>query len=128
MEYKRKEGFRLVFSDGIPGTFNIIKIGERYVQSKPGEVMIHDLSLKGAKVSTSLGLPAQKEQMQIELHFTVYEQPFIVRGSMAWKREEHSRYFYGVSFDEESYSVTDLFEDLKQYARKRKELEHGSRE
>ncbi|MFT9848707.1 PilZ domain-containing protein [Aneurinibacillus sp. REN35] len=128
MEYKRKEGFRLVFSDGIVGTFNIIKIGDRYVHSKPGEVRIHDLSLKGAKVSTSLALPAQKEQMQIELHFTVYEQPFVVRGSMAWKREEQGRYYYGVSFDEESYSASDLFEELKLYARKRKELKSEAEE
>lgn len=121
MEYKRKEGFRLEFPEGLPGTFNIIKVGEQYVSSKPGAVIIHDISLRGAKVSTPLALPFQKERMQIELHFGINAQLFAVRGSMVWKRQEGSRYFYGVFFDEESYSSDDLFEELKHYARERNE-------
>lgn len=122
MRYRRNEGFRIEFNSPVNATFQI-KCSDNHDQSlddEKGKIFIHDMSLKGAKLSTST--PAQLKNIgdRIKIHFTLNEETFSLEGTIVWKREINKKWFYGLSFNEESYSQRELYDELKTFVHNNK--------
>ncbi|BAU29668.1 PilZ domain-containing protein [Aneurinibacillus soli] len=115
MQYKRQEGFRLAFPDGLAGTFRILRLEEKNVNSREGDALIHDISPKGAKFSTALDLPLYRGELEVSLHFTLYHEPFDIRGILKWQQEKMGRQVYGMTFLADSYRESELLSELKEY-------------
>lgn len=115
MQYKRKEGFRLAFPDGLVGTFRILRLEEKNVNSREGEALIHDISPKGAKFSTALVLPLYRGELEVSLCFTLRHEPFDIRGILKWQQEKMGRQVYGMTFLADSYRESELLDELKEY-------------
>ncbi len=88
MRFKRQEPFRYQFGQPIPCTFRITRIGEREVETDKGAAEIHDISPRGIRMETKLNLPidSAKGEMEVELQFTIVDQPMNVRGVVIWKK------------------------------------------
>ena len=117
MQYKRQEGFRLTFPDGLPGTFRILRLEKQQINSREGEVLIQDISPKGAKFSTALVLPLYRGELEISLRFTLHHEPFDIHGILKWQREKMGRQVYGMTFLADSYDEAELLSELKEYRR-----------
>jgi hypothetical protein len=116
--YKRNEGFRLTFKDPIPGTFLILMIQGKSAGENKGILRIIDMSLKGAKVFSTLQLPTPNTQIKMET--TINEQPITIDGELIWNKQVNNGHTYGVSFDPHSYSEQQLLSELKSYVAKTK--------
>lgn len=111
--YKRNEGFRLTFKNPVPGTFLILMIQGKSAGANKGILTIIDMSLKGAKVFSTLQLPTPNTQIKIETKLN--DQPLTIDGELIWSRKTSTGYTYGVSFDPHSYSEQQLLSQLKAY-------------
>lgn len=111
--YKRNEGFRLTFKNPIPGVFLILTIQGKSAGDNKGILTIIDMSLKGAKVFSTLQLPTPNTQIKMES--TINDQPITIDGELIWSRKNSTGYTYGVSFDTNSYSEQQLLSELKTY-------------
>ncbi|MBE4907531.1 PilZ domain-containing protein [Bacillus luteolus] len=112
--YKRNEGFRLSFKNPIPATFLILMMQGKSAGANKGMLTIIDMSLKGAKVFSTLQLPTPNTQIKIDI--TINEQPLVIEGELVWSKKVSTGYTYGVSFDPHSYSEQQLLSELKTYA------------
>ncbi|QOR68178.1 PilZ domain-containing protein [Cytobacillus suaedae] len=111
--YKRNEGFRLTFENPVPGTFIILMMQGKSAGANKGTLTIIDMSLKGAKVFSTLQLPTPNTQIKIET--TITDQPLSIEGELIWSRKSSTGYTYGVLFDIHSYSEQKLLSELKTY-------------
>ncbi|MBP1930213.1 PilZ domain-containing protein [Ammoniphilus resinae] len=113
--FRRQDGFRLVFQKSISASFKILHLQGREVESKEGTIEILDMSLTGAKVTTSLQIPVNKTIIQLEC--TIHHQKLRIAGELKWVRESYKGYIYGMAFDPKSYSERTLHTELKNYVK-----------
>ncbi|TSI07394.1 PilZ domain-containing protein [Lysinibacillus sp. BW-2-10] len=118
VNFKRNEGFRLIFNQPIPATFIILKISGKDVKSKKGEIQILDMSLKGAKIQTKFKLPTPNTR--IEMEFVIYDKPMHLVGELVWEKQSNQEFIYGMVFDSSMLLQQQLLQELKKYAIKNK--------
>ncbi|MCQ5365567.1 PilZ domain-containing protein [Anoxybacillus salavatliensis] len=118
MRFKRQEPFRYQFDQPIPCTFRIIRIGEREVETDKGAAEIHDISPRGIRMETKLHLPidSAKGEMEVELQFTIVDQPITVRGVVIWKKTYANEFQYGISLEISKQEEMQLIGEIKRYA------------
>ncbi|RUL53206.1 PilZ domain-containing protein [Lysinibacillus antri] len=118
VNFKRNEGFRLIFNQPIPATFIILKISGKDVKSKKGEIQILDMSLKGAKIQTKFKLPIPNTR--IEMEFVICDKPMHLVGELVWEKQSNQEFVYGMIFDSAMLLQQQLLQELKKYAIKNK--------
>lgn len=119
VNFKRNEGFRLIFNEPIPATFIILKINGNDVKSKKGEIQILDMSLKGTKIQTKFKLPIP--HTRIEMEFVICDEPMHLVGELVWEKQRNQEFIYGVIFDDSAKLLQpQLLQQLKKYASKNK--------
>jgi len=116
--FRRKDGFRLVFQKPIKASFKILLLQGREVESKEGTIEILDMSLTGAKVTTSLQIPARKTKIQLKC--TINQEQMSMIGELIWEKESYKGNIYGMTFDPKSYSERQLHTELKNYVKQHK--------
>ncbi|MGO0059958.1 PilZ domain-containing protein [Brevibacillus fluminis] len=117
MLYQRKEGFRYRFPTPHDAMLTIEQ-GERPVGQKD-QVKLLDISLGGAKVSApGLNIRYAQEPKHVSLSFLLNEKPFTIRGMMIWKQLYLGEYRYGIRFEAERYSQSELLNELKKCAKR----------
>jgi hypothetical protein len=121
MIYRRQEGFRVDFLQPIHGSFTIEKVNDQAIHSKEGALIIHDLSLHGAKFSSPLFIPIEERNFEITIHFSLNQKELHILGTFAWEKEIQHHHFYGMNFNEDGYYEHELFEELKEYVQRNRE-------
>ncbi len=118
MRFKRQEPFRYQFGQPIPCKFRITRIGERQVETDKGAAEIHDISPRGIRMETSLNLPidSAKGEIEVELQFTIVDQPMNVRGVVIWKKTYVNEFQYGLSLEISKQEEMLLIGEIKRHA------------
>lgn len=118
MRFKRQEPFRYQFGQPIPCKFRITRIGERQVETDKGAAEIHDISPRGIRMETSLNLPidSAKGEIEVELQFTIVDQPMNVRGVVIWKKTCVNEFQYGLSLEISKQEEMLLIGEIKRHA------------
>ncbi|MGO4888395.1 PilZ domain-containing protein [Anaerobacillus sp. MEB173] len=118
MRYKRAETFRYEFGRPLECEFKIIKINGGDKASNPGKAKLHDISPSGLKISTNLNLLCHKNEVELEVQFTLFS-CFVVRGKIVWQKlDRYGEYFYGVNLFIDDKGKDELINDLKNYIQK----------
>ena len=112
MLYKRHEYFRHSFGTPLNATFRIV-IGEGANESNPGDCLLLDISPGGTKIATDFDLPTENGPVTVRLHFTLFETPIDVEGTIAWKKQSVDGFQYGIDFVEDPSMEKLIVDDLK---------------
>jgi c-di-GMP-binding flagellar brake protein YcgR len=109
----RREFFRVNFNNALEGE---ILIAEHDFLT----VKIYDLSAKGLRFVSSFNMPLQTE---LECRFKFLNNSFLVNGVIVRKGDNHGETEYGVEFDIDHDTYTELFKELNSYLiRQKKEM------
>ncbi|WKA53893.1 PilZ domain-containing protein [Planococcus shixiaomingii] len=112
MSNNRREFFRVNFNNALEGEILIPEHDFLAVQ-------IYDLSAKGLRFVSSLNMPLQTE---LECRFKFLNSSFIVEGIIVRKGASNGEIEYGIEFNTDHDTYTELFKELNKYLiRQRKE-------
>jgi len=115
MVYKRQEGFRFVFDPPINGIYKVMKINNVEISSSYEVMSIIDISPKGAKLEIDLDF--LYSNTTISIAFKLNKKGIHLTGQTVWKKGYAGRVFYGIKFNENSYSETELLKEIKSYSK-----------
>lgn len=120
MIFRRQESFRYTFNSPIDCTFKIIKIDDAKVDTEFGKGQIIDISPNGLKMITPLNLSPTLKKVEIQVHFSIDEHPFITAGVIQWQNKEWSLsgYSYGIKLFCSEELTSKIIEGLKKHAEK----------
>ncbi|TWT27845.1 PilZ domain-containing protein [Planomicrobium sp. CPCC 101110] len=105
MSQNRREFFRVNFNNALEGEI-LIPEHEFLI------VKIHDLSAKGLKFLSSFSMPLKTN---LECRFKFLNSSFLVDGIIVRKGENNGENEYGVEFDIDQDTYTELFQELNHY-------------
>ncbi|MGD8188956.1 PilZ domain-containing protein [Brevibacillus ginsengisoli] len=118
MEYKRKEMFRMVFSNPHKATLRIVEIdGEPQVQLDETVILV-DISLRGAKIECPHQYPADSQQVRLLLQLQLNEKLISLLGEIVWEKSLGKMNQYGIHFDIDTPIEKDLLWELKLFAKR----------
>lgn len=95
-EVNRRDYFRLSFAE-LPGTMQIIEVGQRPITTDPRPIDILDASGGGLLIVSDQDLPIRKE-IVAQFEFTINKVHFAFRGTFVRKLDDRKTYQYGVAF------------------------------
>lgn len=117
--YKRNEAFRFELNPPISGVFQIVKIGEKEIQTKPGSMSVVDISPEGMKITTTFNIDLLKE-VHIEVKFALNDVSLTYSGHLLWQKNLIDQFLYGVKMENDEQTKEQLVEELKIYAKRKK--------
>jgi len=95
---EKRNSFRVYLPEPLEGTGKIITVDKENVAlRKRFPLRILDLSVSGAKISSSLDFPIEREII-IELTFEVEQEEFTLLGQLLRKKHINSAWEYGIRF------------------------------
>lgn len=118
VEYKRKEMFRMVFSNPLEAKSIIVEMnGVNDVQSEES-VFLNDISLHGARFECMHDYPCDSAKIRIMLSFVLIDKQLNLIGDVVWKKPSGKAFAYGVHFDVDETIEKELLWELKQFAKR----------
>lgn len=114
--FRREEGFRLTFKEPVQGKIKIINQETDILISNSTTIAIYDISLRGAKIQSNVEFTVPSTKVQIS--FEIVKEQINLAGELLWQKQDYRGFFYGMKFDDQSYSDRELLAVLKRYVNK----------
>lgn len=114
--YRRNEPFRIPIYPPIDSTYR--SIGGYHVVY--GNAKIIDMSPNGLRIIANTKIPLHTD---IVISFTMNAHNYMLTGKIVWQKQQYGEYICGLSMNNDEQTRSQLTQDLKEYARRQKELE-----
>lgn len=118
MIFRRQESFRYTFNTPIDCLFKIIKVDDSPINTDFGKGQIIDISPNGLKMMTLLNLSPSLKKIEVEVHFSINNNPYEVLGVLQWQKKEFSKgqYSYGIKLETNEDTASRIVDGLKKHA------------
>ncbi|MBU9722389.1 MULTISPECIES: PilZ domain-containing protein [Bacillaceae] len=115
MRYKREETFRYEFGQPLDCVYRILRVNGVSEETKHGNGKLFDISPTGIKLQSPLDLQSSKNEVDVELCFTLVAE-HTVTGKIVWQKLANvGQYFYGIDLEIPTEVKEHIIHDLKEF-------------